>query len=95
MPYSVPCPLGEVTSVPAERRSARPGGAVGTLLLSAHGGGEPVVGEHVELGRHAEHERTLERVAEHMGVGIDESGQECAAIARNRLDSTQAPCRRR
>ena len=95
MPYSVPCPFGEVTSVPADKRSARRERAVRPLLLGAHRRGEPVIGEHVELGRDAEHERALERVAERVRVRVDQARQERPAGAVDRLDAGRARCRRR
>ena len=81
-------PSGAVTSVPAEKRSARPErrrppAAVRVRIVAAHA----VVGEHVELGRHAEDERALERIAEGMRVRVDEARQERPALAGDRLDA--------
>ena len=87
MPYSVPCPFGAVTSVPADSRSARRGGAAGLRLFGPHRRRELVRREHVELGRDAEHQRPFERVAERVRVRVDQSRQQRPAVAGDGLDA--------
>ena len=86
-PYSVPCPPGAVTSVPAESRSARPRDLTG-FLLRPHRGRELVVGEHVQLGGDAEDGRLLEVAGkERMDMTIDEAGEKRLALAVDHLRS--------
>ena len=78
--------------VPAGGRDQRPGrtqvgAAVGLprRLLRPHPGRERLVGEHVQLERHAEDDRLLEMIGrERVGVAIDQPGEQRLPRSRRR-----------